>query len=82
LQGYPANECSGMDAVLTAGSEIIVAGPPEYFVILDRIGLNIEVASQMFDSSAFFPKAQRGIYARWRNTSQVLNANAFRTLLT
>jgi HK97 family phage major capsid protein len=80
--GYAANECSGLDAVLTAGSEIIVAGDPQYFVIVDRVGLNIEVVSHIFDSSTWLPKAQRGIYALWRNTSQVINANAFRTLLT
>lgn len=82
LMGYPAYEDSAMAAALTTGSLIAVLGDFSYFVIVDRIGMNVEVQPMLFGSTSRFPTGQRGIYAYWRNSSRVLSANAFRVLTT
>jgi HK97 family phage major capsid protein len=81
LIGYGANEASAMASALTTGSKIMVFGDFRYFVIVDRVGLDIEVIPHLFGSNGR-PTGQRGIYAYWRNNSKVLDANAFRTLVT
>lgn len=82
--GYGAYEASAMDATLTTGSEIIVFGDFSYFLIADRVGLNIEYIPHLFNSAGALtlPTGQRGLYAYWRNGAKVLSANAFRTLTT
>jgi HK97 family phage major capsid protein/HK97 family phage prohead protease len=82
LMGYPAYEDSAMAAVLTTGSLIMVLGDFNYFVIVDRIGLDIEIAPLLFGLARGYPTGQRGLYAYWRNSSKVLSANAFRVLVT
>jgi HK97 family phage major capsid protein len=79
LLGYPFKELSAMDDVATDAKEIVLMGDFRYFVIVDRVGLAIEYIPQVFDGSGM-PLGQRGIYARWRNTSKVLSFNAFRLL--
>jgi HK97 family phage major capsid protein len=82
LLGYPANEASAYPGAtpLTNGMKLITLGDPRYYVIVDRIGLDIELIPHIFDSATGFPKGQRGIYAFWRNYAAVLDPNAFRTL--
>jgi HK97 family phage major capsid protein len=79
--GYPAYENTAMDAVLTTGSEILVIGDFSRFVIIDRIGLNIETIQHLV-STNHRPTGQRGLYAYWRTGSKVVDAGAFRTLQT
>lgn len=81
LLGYPAHKLSTMDSVLTAGSEIMVFGDFWYFLIVDRLGLTVELIPHLFGASGR-PTGQRGIYANWRNTSKVLSAAAFKVLST
>jgi HK97 family phage major capsid protein/HK97 family phage prohead protease len=80
LIGYPANEASGMVANLTANSKIAVLGDPNYYVIVERVGLDIELIPHLFGTVANYPTGRRGIYAMWRNTARVLSANAFVTV--
>jgi HK97 family phage major capsid protein len=80
--GYPAYESSAMDAVLTTGSEIVIMGDFRYYVIVDRIGLNIEVIPHLFDVTNNRPTGQRGLYAWFRNGAGVTSAAAFRVLRT
>lgn len=79
LLGYPFKELSAMDNVATDAKEIVLMGDFRYFVIVDRVGLAIEYVPMVFDGSGQ-PLGQRGLYARWRNTSKVLSFNAFRLL--
>lgn len=79
LNGYPARELSFMDDVWSASKEVLLFGNFQYFVIVDRIGLSVEFIPQIFDGNGD-PLGQRGIYARWRNTSKVITVNAFRLL--
>jgi predicted phage gp36 major capsid-like protein len=81
LIGYPANEDSAMASALTTGSKILVLGDFRYFVIVDRVGMDIEVIPHLFGANRR-PTGQRGFYAYWRNSAKVLDANAFRVLVT
>jgi HK97 family phage major capsid protein len=83
LIGYPMNEASGVIAVLTTGSKILILGDPRYYIIVDRIGLDIEVIPHLFGAAqGNLPTGQRGFYAFWRNNARVLDPNAFRVLVT
>lgn len=82
LIGYPAYESSAMAAALSTGSKILAMGDPQRFVIVDRIGLEVEYIPHLFDTTNNRPTGQRGLYAYWRNGSKVVDANAFRVLVT
>jgi HK97 family phage major capsid protein/HK97 family phage prohead protease len=79
--GYPAFEVSAMDAVLTTGSEIMVAGDFRYFIIVDRVGMSADLIPHLVGTN-HRPTGQRGLYFFWRNGAEVVNAAAFRTLQT
>jgi HK97 family phage major capsid protein len=76
--GYPAYEDTAM-AVQASGNKLLVMGDPRYYVVVDRIGMDIEVIPHLFGVSNR-PTGQRGFYAFWRNNATVLHANAFRVL--
>lgn len=80
--GYGANESSAMVSTLTHVSNIIVMGDPRYYIIVDRVGLDIEVIPHLFGATNRFPTGQRGFFAYWRNNARVLDVNAFRVLAT
>lgn len=81
LLGYPADECSGMPSTIAQNDLIMVLGDFNYFVIVDRIGLNIEIVPLVTNGATpNFPTGQRGVYAYWRNTSKVLSAAAFQVI--
>jgi HK97 family phage major capsid protein/HK97 family phage prohead protease len=79
LAGYPAYECSAYASGLTTTNKILTIGDFRYFLIVDRVGMNIELIPNLFGGSGR-PTGQRGIYAFWRNTSKVLSKAAFKTL--
>lgn len=76
LIGYPANEASSMVNVLTTGSKIAILGDFSYFLIAERIGMDIELIPHLFGANRR-PTGQRGIFAVWRNNSKVLDPAAF-----
>lgn len=74
LLGYPAYEWSNYASTLTTtGSTILTIGDFSYFAIVDRVGMNVEFIPHLFGGSNRFPTGQRGLYAYWRNSSQVLS---------
>jgi HK97 family phage major capsid protein len=78
LLGRGAWEASAMQATVVNATKIMVVGDFSYFLIVDRIGLHIEVIPHLFGAAqGNLPTGQRGIYAWWRNTSKVLSASAF-----
>jgi HK97 family phage major capsid protein/HK97 family phage prohead protease len=80
LIGYPAHEASEMDAgTLVGGDLIMLLGDFSKFLIVDRLGMSIELIPHLF-GVAGRPTGQRGIYAIWRNSSVILVDNAFRCL--
>jgi hypothetical protein len=48
----------------------MVLGDFRYFIIVDRIGMDVELIPHLFGASGR-PLGQRGIYAIWRNNSAV-----------
>jgi HK97 family phage major capsid protein len=80
LLGRPAYESSAMVSAIANAAKIMIVGDFSYFLIVDRIGLTVEVVPHLFGGTANYPTGQRGLYAYWRNTSKVLSANAFRVL--
>jgi HK97 family phage major capsid protein len=83
LLSKPSYESTAMASALTTASKILAVGDGRYFKIIDRIGMDIEVIPHLFGASqGNLPTGQRGFYAYWRNTSKVLDAAAFRVLVT
>jgi HK97 family phage major capsid protein/HK97 family phage prohead protease len=81
LIGYPANESSGMAATLASTTKEAVLGDPSLYVIVERIGMDIELIPNLFGPTAHYPTGQRGIYALWRNTGRVFDPAGFITLV-
>jgi HK97 family phage major capsid protein len=84
---YPANEVSAMTSALTVGSKVAIIGDPKYFVIVDRIGLDVEVVRNLYQQTTMgagfgFPTGQRGLYVLIRNGSKVVDPAAFKVLVT
>lgn len=78
LLGRGAWEASAMQATVVNATKIMVVGDFNYFLIVDRIGMNIELIPFLFGASqGNLPTGQRGLYAWWRNSSKVLSASAF-----
>jgi HK97 family phage major capsid protein len=69
LLGRPAYECSQINTtnVLTSGTKLAVFGDFSKFIIVDRVGMNIEAVPLLMTSS--LPTGNRGLYAWWRNTT-------------
>lgn len=82
LLGRPAYESSVMASTLTAGSKLMLFGDFRYFLIVDRIGMQVEVIPHLFGATNQRPIGARGLLSYWRNTSKVLSAAAFKTLVT
>lgn len=81
LLGYPTYECSTMSALTTTGDEnIAIIGDFRNYVILDKIGMNVELIPHLFGTARNFPNGTRGLYCYWRNSAKVATANAFRVL--
>jgi HK97 family phage major capsid protein/HK97 family phage prohead protease len=82
FNGYPAYELSTMGTTITSGSQVLVQGDYRQFLIVDRVGMGIELVPHLFGGTNRYPTGQRGILAIWFNSSQVLVPNAFRLLAT
>jgi HK97 family phage major capsid protein len=80
LLGYPAEEASEMDSTVTGGAEILLFGDFRHFIIVDRVGMQVETVQHIIGANRR-PTGQRGLLAWWRNSSGVLAQNAFRLLV-
>jgi HK97 family phage major capsid protein len=80
LLGYPVYLTSGLDSTVGTGDNVAVIGDFSRFVIVDRVGLNVELVPHLFGTARNYPNGMRGLYAYWRNSSGVVDANAFRVL--
>ncbi len=82
FNGYPAYELSTMTTAITSASPVLLQGDFSQFLIVDRIGMGIELIPHLFGGTNRFPVGQRGILAIWFNNSKILVPNAFRLLVT
>ena len=79
LLGYPVYETPSMTFTPTvADSTWGVLLNPEAYLVVDRLGLSVEVIANMFDATTGFPTGQRGVLAFWRNTARVINVDGGR----
>ena len=82
--GYDSYENSAMKLLpATNGDRVMVFGDFSKFLIVDRIGMSIELVPHVFSNptgTSVVPTGQRGLLAVWRNNSTVLVSDAFRAL--
>lgn len=79
LLGLPTYKSVHMDSTITTGSEVLIVGDFQNYLIYDRIGVQLEYVQNVVDGSGV-PTLQRGWVAHWRTGADVLNVDAFRTL--
>lgn len=83
LLGYPAYESTAMPSIpesFDGDVELMVFGDFRHYLIVDKVGMTVEVIPHLFATNANRPSGQRGVYAYWRNGAGVLVPNAFRVL--
>lgn len=81
LIGYSAYEASAMTTTVAGTNDrALVFGDFSQFLIVDRIGMSVELVPHLLATGNNRPNGQRGLYAYWRNNSKVLVQNAFRFL--
>jgi HK97 family phage major capsid protein/HK97 family phage prohead protease len=58
----------------SAAADIVIAafGDPKQYVIVDRVGMNVEVIPHIFTGAV--PTGQRALYAMWRNSARAFGA--------
>jgi HK97 family phage major capsid protein len=82
LLGHPKYEASEMDGVIDAAADnrALLLGDFKWFWIIDRIGFSMELVPHLFHTTTNRPSGQRGVFAYWRNGSDVVLNRAFRLL--
>jgi HK97 family phage major capsid protein len=80
FNGYPKYELSTMSTSIGTGSLIMLQGDFSKFLIVDRVGMGIELVPHLFGATNRYPTGQRGVLALWFNSSKILADNAFRLL--
>lgn len=80
LLGYEAYRCSEISsAVGTSTSKVAILGDFSYMVIVDRIGMSLEVVQHLMGANGR-PTGERGLYGYFRNSSDIVSSAAFRVL--
>ena len=59
---------------------VATIGDFNQFMIIDRVGMSVELIPHLFHTFNSLPSGQRGLFAYWRNTSDVTVAAAFKHL--
>jgi len=80
FNGYPKYELSTMSTSIGTGSLVMLQGDFSRFLIVDRVGMGIELIPHLFGATNRYPTGQRGVLAIWFNSSKILADNAFRLL--
>jgi HK97 family phage major capsid protein/HK97 family phage prohead protease len=78
LVDYPVYEASTMTGTPVIDANLALLGDFKKFLIVDRVGMSVELIPHLFHTGNNRPSGQRGLYAIWRNSSKVLDPNAFR----
>lgn len=81
LLGKPAYEASAMDDDMTEGNEVLLYGNFRYFLIVDKVGMNVEIVPHLVNGDGNLT-GQRGVFMHYRNSSAILADNAFRLLVS
>jgi HK97 family phage major capsid protein len=71
-----------MTGALTSATKLLIFGDfSRGFVVVDRVGMNVEVVNHLFGSTGY-PNGQRGLLAWWRNCTVITTKTAFAYLET
>jgi HK97 family phage major capsid protein len=87
LMDYPNHRSTALPTVTSAAagtanaanSTLMIFGDFKQFLIVDRIGMNVEMVPLVMGANRR-PTGQRGVYAVWMNNSKILIPDAFRRL--
>jgi HK97 family phage major capsid protein len=79
LLNYPVFEASEITGTITNGTKVAVFGDFSRYLIVDRIGMTVDVIPHLFGANRR-PTGERGLFVMGRNGAKVLDANAFRAL--
>lgn len=86
LLDYPTHRSTAMNSytfAMAADNRVLMAfGDFKQFLIVDRIGMTVEMVPTVVDPTTGRPTGQRGVYAVWMNNSKILIPNAFRYLVS
>jgi HK97 family phage major capsid protein len=80
FMGREKYEWTTMATGATTGTKLLLVGDPSTYLIVDRIGMQVELAPLLLGAANRYPTGQRGLYAYWRNGGAVLVPNAWRYL--
>lgn len=86
LLGWGAHEASAMDdaldinAAATETNFILFVGDWSRYVIVDRVGMTVELVPHLLHTSNNLPKGQRGLLGWLRTGAESIDDNAFRVL--
>jgi HK97 family phage major capsid protein len=80
FNGYPKYELSTMSTASGTAALVMLQGDFSRFLIVDRVGMGIELIPHLFGATNRYPTGQRGVLAIWFNSSKILADNAFRLL--
>jgi HK97 family phage major capsid protein/HK97 family phage prohead protease len=79
LLRYPIWEVPSAPADVTTSSISYCAfGDPQNYIIVDRVGMSIELIPHFLDATTGFPTGQRILYAHWRNDAGPLHQDGMR----
>lgn len=77
ILGRPVYESSDLDSTYGSGENYcIVLGDFSSYVVVDRIGLSVELIPHLFATQDNRPSGQRGFYAHWRVGADVVDGGA------
>jgi HK97 family phage major capsid protein len=79
--GMPTLAAAQASSTHSDGTDtLMIYGDFKQFLIVDRIGMTVEMVPTVVNSSGF-PTGQRGVYCVWMNNSKILIPGAFRRLI-
>ena len=82
LLGYPVWETpSAPWTPTTPDTNVAVFCDPSNYLIVDRLGMSVELVPNLFDATTGFPTGNRGVMAFWRNSAKAIVADGGRTLV-
>lgn len=71
---------SGISGAETASNYVLIVGDYQKYIMLDRVGMSVELVPHLFNTTTNLPDGRRGFYAWWRVGADSLDRLAFRLL--
>lgn len=83
MLGKQVFDLSAMPTTVESGNAVAVYGDlSRAYLVVDRIGMSIQIIPQLFGSANRYPTGQTGFYAFWRNSAAVVVPQAATYLQT